>query len=53
MTTYIEKSIKNYTNSVKDKSIKYFIAGNNELNIIVKIEVPVGREEFDTIIKVK
>lgn len=53
MTTYIEKSIKNYTNSVKDKSIKYFIDGNNELNIIVKIEVPAGRGEFDTIIKVK
>ena len=53
MTTYIEKSIKNYTNSVKDNSIKYFISVNNELNIILKIEVPVGREEFDTIIKVK
>ena len=53
MTTYIEKSIKNYTNSVKDKSIKYFIDGNNELNIIVKIEVHAGRGEFDTIIKVK
>ena len=34
-------------------SIKYFIDGNNELNIIVKIEVPAGRGEFDTIIKVK
>ena len=53
IASYIEKSIKNYNNSVKDKSIKYFIDGNNELNVIVKIEIPVGREEFDTIIKVK
>lgn len=53
ITTYTEKSIKNYTNSVKDKSIKYFIDENNGLNVIVKIELPVGIGEFDTIIKVK
>ncbi|HJJ03584.1 MAG: hypothetical protein V8R26_02895 [Clostridia bacterium] len=53
ITTYIEKSIKNYTNSVKDQSIQYFIDENNELNVIVKIELPVGVREFDTIIKVK
>ena len=53
ITTYIEKSINNYINSVEDKSIKYFIDENNELNVIVKIELPIGRGEFDTIIKIK
>lgn len=53
ITTYIEKSINNYRSAVKDKSMKYFIDENNEFNIIVRIELPVGRGEFDTIIKVK
>lgn len=53
ITTYIQKSINNYTNAVNDKTIKYFIDENNELNIVVKIELPVGTGEFDTIIKVK
>lgn len=53
ITTYIQKSINNYTNAVKDKSINYFFDENNEFNIIVKIEIPAGIGEFDTIIKVK
>ena len=53
INTYINKSIENYEYSVKDNSIKYFLDNNGELNIIVNIEVPVGRGHFEEIITIK
>ena len=50
---YIYRSINNYTNSVKDKTIKCFIDDNNEFNVVVNIEIPAGRGEVETIITVK
>jgi len=52
-SSYVESSIKNYTDSVIDNSIKYFIDNENNLNIIVNITVPVGDGEFNRIITVK
>ena len=49
---YTNRSIENYENSLKDNTIKYFINEKGNLNIIVTLEAPVGRETFDTIVEV-
>lgn len=49
-TIYQEKSIQNYLNTVQSNSISYFIDQNKQLNIIVTLEIPAGRGQFDTII---
>lgn len=51
--TYNNKSINNYKTSVNNGTIKFFIDGNNKLNIIVTLEIPAGRGQFDTIITVE
>lgn len=51
--TYIDASVKNYKDSIKDNSIKYFIDAKNKLNIIVNIVIPAGAGEFLTIFKIK
>lgn len=50
--TYKNKSLDNYKNSVKDKSIQYFLDKDDKLNIIVKISIPAGIGEFNAIISV-
>ena len=47
---YNNKSIDNYTTSVSDEKIKYYIDNNNKLNIIVTLVIPAGRGTFDTVI---
>lgn len=51
--TYNNKSINNYNTSVNNDTIKFFVDENKELNIIVTLEIPAGRGQFDTIITVK
>jgi len=51
--TWNEKSINNYKKSVNDNTIKYFLDSHGNLNIIVKLMIPAGYGEFDTIITVK
>lgn len=53
LDTYNNKSIQNYKNSLSNKALKYFISDNKKLNIIVKLNIPAGTEEFDTIITVE
>lgn len=47
---YQEKSFEKYTESLKTNSISYFLDQNNQLNVIVTLELPIGRGQFDTII---
>ena len=51
--TYNNKSINNYKTSISNNTIKFFIDGNKKLNIIVTLEIPAGRGQFDTIITVE
>lgn len=50
---YQEKSFEKYTESLKTNSINYFLDQNNQLNVIVTLELPIGRGQFDTIIALK
>ena len=50
---YNINSINNYKNSVSNNTIKYFINEENKLNIIVTLEMPFGRGQFDTVITVE
>lgn len=52
LATYINSSVKNYEDSKQNGTLKYYIDTNNQLNVLVKIKLPVGRGEFDTIISV-
>lgn len=46
----INKSIENYSNSVKDESINYFIDSNGKLNVIVTMEISALEQEiYETI----
>ncbi len=49
-STYQEKSFEKYTESLKTNSINYFLDQSNQLNVIVTLELPIGRGQFDTII---
>lgn len=49
---WINKSIDNYTKSVKDKTITYYIDNNNDLNIIVYTYIPAGRVIYPRLIKI-
>ena len=51
--TYNNKSINNYKASISNNTIKFFIDRNKKLNIIVTLEIPAGRGQFDTIITVE
>lgn len=51
--TYNNKSINNYKTSINDGTIKFFIDEDQKLNIIVTLEIPAGRGQFDTIITVE
>lgn len=50
--TYNSESINDYKNSVNNNTLKYFLSDNGKLNIVVKLSLPIGRGEFDTIITV-
>lgn len=50
---YNNKSINNYKTSVNNNTIKFFIDESKKLNIIVTLEIPAGRGQFDTVIPVK
>lgn len=47
---YNNRSINNYKNSISNNTLKYFLSDNGKLNIVVKLIIPAGTEEFDTII---
>ncbi len=47
---YNNQSIGNYTSSVSNNTIKYYIDNNNKLNIIVTLVIPAGQGNFDTVI---
>ncbi len=51
-STYTTTSINNYKKSLNNNSLKYFISEKGKLNIIVTLNIPVGQEEFDTIIEI-
>ena len=50
--TYNNESISNYKKSISDNTLKYFLSDNGKLNIVVKLSIPAGTGEFDTIITV-
>ena len=50
--TYNSESINNYKNSINNDTLEYFLSDNNKLNIIVKLNIPAGTGEFDTIIAI-
>lgn len=50
--TYNNQSIENYKKSIENNNLKYFIAEDGKLNIVVKLIIPAGTGEFDTIISV-
>lgn len=50
--TYNNESISNYKKSISNNTLKYFLSDNGELNIVVKLSIPVGTGEFDTIITI-
>lgn len=47
---YNNQSIANYTNSLNNKNLKYFIDKNKKLNIIVTLIIPAGKGSLDEII---
>ncbi len=53
LSTCINESIDNYKASVNNNTLKYFLSENNKLNVVVKLSIPVGTGEFDTIITVE
>lgn len=50
--TYNNESISNYKKSISNNTLKYFLSDNGKLNIVVKLSIPAGTGEFDTIITV-
>lgn len=50
--TYNNQSINNYKNSVNDNTLRYFLSDNGRLNVIVKLIIPIGAGQFDTIITI-
>ncbi len=50
---YTDASIANYTKSVTDNTIQYYLDSNNKLNIVVTLNIPVGAGSIDTVILVK
>lgn len=48
--TYNNESISNYKKEVFNNSIKYFLDTKKKLNVIVTLSIPIGTDEFDTII---
>ena len=50
--TYNNESISNYKKSISDNTLKYFLSDNGKLNIVVKLSIPAGTGEFDTIITI-
>ena len=50
--TYNNQSINNYKNSVSNNTLKYYLSDNGKLNVIVKLIIPAGAGEFDTVITV-
>ena len=51
--TYNTQSINNYKNSVSNNTQKYFLSNDGKLNIIVKLSIPAGTGQLDTIITVE
>ena len=47
---YIDDNIKSYKASVEDGSVRYFLDGDNHLNLMVSLAIPVGSGVFDSII---
>lgn len=50
--TYNNESINNYKNSIANNTLKYYLSDSGKLNIVVKLSIPAGTGEFDTIITV-
>ena len=50
--TYNNESINNYKSSINNNTLEYFLSDNSKLNVIVKLSIPVGTGEFDTIVTI-
>lgn len=50
--TYNNESINNYKNSINNNTLEYFLSDNGKLNVIVKLSIPAGTGEFDTIVTI-
>lgn len=50
--TYNNQSISNYKTSISNNTLKYFLSDNGKLNVVVKLSIPSGTGEFDTIITI-
>ena len=50
--TYNNKSIENYKKSVDNNTLKYFINEKGRLSVVVKLSIPAGDQEFNTIIEI-
>lgn len=50
--TFNNASLTNYKNSVMNNTLEYFLSNNNKLNIVVKLILPFGSEDFNTIITI-
>lgn len=50
--TYNNESIENYRKSVENDTIKYFLSNDRKINVVVKLSVPAGTGEIDTLIMV-
>lgn len=49
----VNDSINNYKNSISDNTLKYYLANNNELNIVVELSVNAGNGLKTTILTIK
>ena len=50
--TYNNESINNYKSSINNNTLEYFLSDNGKLNVIVKLSIPAGTGEFDTIVTI-
>ena len=50
--TYNNESINNYKNSINNNTLEYFLSDNGKLNVIVKLSIPAGTGETDTIVTI-
>lgn len=51
--TFNNESISNYKEAISNKTLNYFLSDNGKLNVVVKLSIPAGAGEFDTIIPVE
>ena len=50
--TYNSQSINNYKTSINNNTLKYYLSDDGKLNVVVKLSIPAGIGEFDTIVTI-